>query len=124
MQTKHEKNSLEKLFFRIEQATKVKGTGQLAKKLGVEPGAVSNWKKGRNRPNYEAIFALCESHEINFHWLLTGQGKMLLKDMRDMSKKEEIFLGIGKRLHEVWGLLQALDENSSEIAADESGDFA
>lgn len=108
-------------FNRIEQATKTNGTSELAELLGVEPGAVSNWKKGRNRPNYEAIFSICKSQKINLHWLLTGEGEMLLENIRGFDEKEEAYLKLGKRLYEVWGLLQTLEPEKDHNKHSENG---
>lgn len=53
----------------------VKTNTELAFKLGVTPTALSNWK-ARGSMDYDLIFTKCEG--VNFHWLFTGEGDMLI----------------------------------------------
>lgn len=58
---------------------------KFAEKLGITPTSLSNWK-ARGTIDYEKIYTKCEG--INPHWLLTGEGEMLVsKD--GVSKAEE-----------------------------------
>lgn len=97
-------------FDRLEKATKANGTNELAEILGVEPGTVSNWKNGRNRPSYETIFTLRELKEINLHWLLTGKGEMYLRDTGVMTEKDRHIFKLGTLVYEATQTLKAIEQ--------------
>lgn len=52
-------------------------TTKFAKMLGISQQALSNWKN-RGTLDYEKIYTICDS--LNPHWLLTGEGEMLLTE--------------------------------------------
>jgi len=62
---------------RLHSYFQVNSNIELAKKLGVSPTTISNWKT-RNTIDYELIFTKCE--EVNYNWLINGEGDMYLKD--------------------------------------------
>ncbi|MFW5700637.1 MAG: helix-turn-helix domain-containing protein [Cyclobacteriaceae bacterium] len=61
---------------RLKAYFQVDTDSQLAKKLGVLPTTLSNWK-ARSSIDYNLIFTKCEN--ISYDWLLTGEGEMLKK---------------------------------------------
>lgn len=60
---------------------------KFAEILGITPTSLSNWK-ARGTIDYEKIYTKCEG--VNPHWLLTGEGDMLLVESvnKSVSKKE------------------------------------
>lgn len=57
---------------------------KLSEILGLSSGAVGNWSNGKP-VNIKTILNYFETHhkEINLHWLLTGEGEMMLSDVKD-----------------------------------------
>ncbi len=91
----------EDFFKRLELAFEVSGTGQLAKILGVVPTTVSNWKSGRNQPDYETLFTLCEQKSINIHWLIMGEGEMFARDVKKDLREASHYERLGKAVQEL-----------------------
>jgi transcriptional regulator with XRE-family HTH domain len=61
----------------------------LAKKLGVEPSAISHIKSGRNNPRYDFIVKILEVFpHINPDWLLLGRGPYLRSDIEMFNSLE------------------------------------
>lgn len=63
-------------------------TTKFAKMLGISQQALSNWKN-RGTLDYEKIYTICDG--LNPHWLLTGEGEMLLTESvnKNVSKTEK-----------------------------------
>ncbi len=61
---------------------------KFAEILGITPTSLSNWK-ARGTIDYEKIYTKCEG--VNPHWLLTGEGEMLLTESvnKNVSKTEK-----------------------------------
>ncbi len=55
---------------------------ELGSILGIKPTTYSAWKNGGTQPNYEILFGKVEHLGVNLHWLLTGEGEMMLKDVQ------------------------------------------
>ena len=68
---------------RIKSFYKLKGNADLARFLGVAPNTITNWY-GRKTFDLDVIYTKCVN--INFNWLLTGEGEML----RSEQKKAEM----------------------------------
>ena len=68
---------------RIKSFYKLKGNADLARFLGVAPNTITNWY-GRKTFDLDTIYTKCV--DINFNWLLTGEGEML----RSEQKKAEM----------------------------------
>lgn len=69
-------NSLNKtaVLDRIKRRYSLKGNTDLARFLGVAPNTITNWYN-RGTFDIDAIFTKCEN--VNFDWLLTGNGNMV-----------------------------------------------
>lgn len=91
----------EDLIDRLELAFNVTGTGQLAKLLGVVPTTVSNWKSGRNQPDYERIFTICEQKGINIHWLIMGEGEMFASGVKNKPRETSHYEKLGRAVQEL-----------------------
>jgi len=50
---------------------------QFAKKIGISQGSLSEQENDISLPSAKTLKGLCLKTDINIHWLLTGQGKML-----------------------------------------------
>lgn len=91
----------EDFFDRLEHVFNVSGTGQVAKLFGVVPTTVSNWKSGRNQPDYERLFTLCEQKGINIHWLIMGEGEMFTSDVISKPREASHFEKLGRAVQEL-----------------------
>lgn len=49
-----------------------------ARELGVSNGSVSMMETGKNQPRFELIYNLAKKYNLNFYYLLFGQGDMFL----------------------------------------------
>lgn len=58
---------------------------QLAKKIGVSNGCVSNWEQGLNRPDADLLAALCEVLNVSPSSLLGVQ--LMEGDLNDTERK-------------------------------------
>ncbi len=57
---------------RFTEALKFSGISQkqLAGKLGISEGNITNWKKGENLPSVEILFKLCKIFDVSADYLL------------------------------------------------------
>ncbi len=49
-----------------------------ARSIEVIPGTYANYERGDAEPNSSVLGNLARVHGVNLHWLLTGQGSMLI----------------------------------------------
>lgn len=49
---------------------------QLADKLGVSQGSISQYEAGKREPNYRFISQLNAILNVNLNWFVSGQGEM------------------------------------------------
>ena len=57
---------------------------EMCKAIGVKQATMSNIVAGRkSKPSFEVINAIINNSSINSDWLITGEGSMLQKDVRD-----------------------------------------
>ncbi len=68
---------------RLKTVFQVDSDVDLAKILGIKQPTISSWRK-RNTIDYELIFTKCNN--INFDWLLTGEGKMERSEEKNDAK--------------------------------------
>ena len=73
---------------RAKLALHLRSDSQLADTLNITPKAISSWRK-RGNINYGTLFTKMAG--INFHWLLTGRGNMLEKDVTLVKEREGIY---------------------------------
>lgn len=64
---------------RIKSFYKLKGNADLARFLGVAPNTITNWY-GRKTFDLDTIYTKCV--DINFDWLLTGEGTMFRSEQK------------------------------------------
>ena len=57
---------------RFSETLKFSGISQkqLAGKLGISEGNITNWKKGENLPSVEILFKLCKIFDVSADYLL------------------------------------------------------
>lgn len=72
---------------RLKEFFNVNNDYQLAYRLGVSQSTVASWK-ARDTINYSLIIAKCNN--INYNWLITGMGSMLLDQLGDKDKSTEL----------------------------------
>ena len=61
---------------------------KLAEILGVKRNTLSNWERGENEMNYEAMLILHSKFGVNINWLLTGEGPMFVSHSQEEPIKE------------------------------------
>jgi len=61
---------------------------KLAEILGVKRNTLSNWERGENEMNYEAMLILYNKFGVNINWLLTGEGSMFVNPPQKEHVKE------------------------------------
>lgn len=69
---------------RIKKLAGLASDVDLARFLGVTPATLSNWK-ARGSIDYDLVFSKCK--DVNFHWLLTGEGFILRSDYDDYASQ-------------------------------------
>lgn len=72
---------------RLRAYYKVDTNAKLAKKLGVSPSAIANWKV-RNRIDWMLIFTRCE--DVNLNWLIHGEGPMMKESAYKVSEDKDV----------------------------------
>lgn len=50
--------------------------GDFARAIGVTNSVAANYLTGRTQIPGESLYSLVHGHQINVHWLLTGEGEM------------------------------------------------
>jgi len=78
---KQEKNTqfVDYFITRLKSALNLSTDVVLSEYLGVTPQSISNWK-ARNSIQYDIVFTKCVPFGINLHWLITGDGEMLISN--------------------------------------------
>lgn len=56
---------------------------KFAKKLSISRSAVSKIESGENTPSSQTIALICKIYNINYQWLVNGNGEMFKKDNSD-----------------------------------------
>lgn len=70
--------------------------------LGVHENTVANAER-RNSATQDYLLRLAEVRQVNLHWLLTGQGVMLLSDPTGSLLQEKLSLALGDALRVAYG---------------------
>jgi transcriptional regulator with XRE-family HTH domain len=73
---------------RILEILKIKGMSpsQFADEIGVQRSAISHLVSGRNNPSLDFVLRVLKRFpDVSTDWLLTGEGKMLPGDVRQVS---------------------------------------
>lgn len=63
--------NFDRVISRLKHAVDVRTDSQLARKLGISASAYANLKARGSIP-HDKVIALAESHNVNLHWLFTG----------------------------------------------------
>lgn len=78
---------------------------EFAKKIGMAYPTVMNWLNGLHEPSKTTIERICKTFNVNEHWLLTGQGKML-NEMAGLATLSKVVLKdaamVNKELPDIW----------------------
>lgn len=64
----------------LRKASKIT-QAELAKKIGVSPGNVGDWERGRAKPGFDALLALSKFFDKSVDWLMTGKEKACLNNV-------------------------------------------
>ena len=86
---------------------------EIADYLGYTPTAVSEWISEKNRPNIIDLSKLADRYKLNTHWLLTGDGEMLLSENKSSSssgKLNKIQMILDKQLKEIAATRKTIDD--------------
>lgn len=68
------KQNVVNILTRLREYLNLQSDADLARKLGVSPNALSNWKR-RNTFDTDSIFTFCVDNLIDIDWLITGEGR-------------------------------------------------
>lgn len=75
---------------RIRTCTNLAGSGNsLAKSTGIPRRTLENYLSGRSEPKWMALAAIAKTVNVNGHWLLTGEGPMLLEELYQPSNGKQ-----------------------------------
>lgn len=66
---------------RLKIALNMQKDKDLAQFLEIDKSTLSNYKSGNRDIDYRLLFSKCK--QINFHWLITGEGEMLLSTTKE-----------------------------------------
>ena len=66
-------DNLKKLRYELRMSAQ-----QLADKLGVSQGSISQYEAGKREPNYRFISQLNAILNVNLNWFVSGQGEMFI----------------------------------------------
>ena len=69
--------NVDKIYGRVKNVLGFKSDSSLATALNISPSSLSEHKKRGTIP-WEKMFWLCEERNINFHWVITGEGPKYL----------------------------------------------
>lgn len=69
---------------RLREVLKELTCREVGEMTGVHPESVRRYLQGR-APNADFLLSLCSAMGLNGHWLLTGQGPVLAKDVEAWS---------------------------------------
>lgn len=101
---------------RLKSALNISSDFELAPLLGVKPNTISTWKK-RGIGDYNSIFALCEEHSFNIHYVITGVGSIEILINEDSTKRHPPPLELHERIIELQQQLIEKLNYISEIEA-------
>ncbi|OQY37926.1 MAG: hypothetical protein B6226_04385 [Candidatus Cloacimonetes bacterium 4572_65] len=80
---------------RIKEIRKVKKIKQvkLAESLKLKASALSQMESGKIKPSIDTMTKLCDAYGINLHWLITGNGNMLIEgsSLEEIDTLEKVF---------------------------------
>lgn len=104
---------------------------EFADKLGVKRNTIAQYEIGRNEPQAAIITLICNTYNVNKHWLETGEGEMfnsldrekeIALFFRQISKQPNSDVDEFKRNLIV--ALAKLDEGAWEVLAQIAADLA
>ena len=96
---------ISEFFERLEQVRRHFGLTQkqFSAMIGMLPSYYSDLKRGKTNPSMQFLFVLADKFpSINFHWLITGEGEMLVKSANER-RQEEFAQEFARRLREPVG---------------------
>ncbi|MCE8022161.1 helix-turn-helix transcriptional regulator [Halomonas sp. MCCC 1A11036] len=74
---------------RLRACARIAGSGNaLADKSGVARRTLENYFSGRSEPKGAALASIAKAVGVSGHWLLTGEGQMLLEELADPQYRE------------------------------------
>lgn len=65
---------------------------EFADKIDVKRNTVAQYEIGRNEPQSAVVTLICNTYNVNRHWLETGEGEMFLQ----MSRTEQLSRAFGE----------------------------
>lgn len=72
-------------FKELRQALELKQM-DLARELHVNPSAISQMESGKINPSLDILIQLWKLHQVDLHWLITGEGTMFADSKMERSK--------------------------------------
>jgi transcriptional regulator with XRE-family HTH domain len=100
---------------RINQVRKESGLNQVdfGKRIGISGGAVSMLESGGNNPSEQTIRLICREFQINYEWLVFGEGPMRVPDeYLARAKVEHILSGDNEFVKQVFLELANLSDEA------------
>lgn len=79
---------------------------KIADSIDFKPNTINNIENGKQKSiPYELAYALCQKYNISIHWLITGEGEMLVKRMNTLEVTHKDirpeFKNFGRRLNKL-----------------------
>ncbi|TCD47009.1 helix-turn-helix domain-containing protein [Chlorobium sp. N1] len=91
---------------RLEEALNARGNRALGDIIGEKETTISNWRCRRSKPKIDHLIANIGTKGVNLHWLLTGEGPMLLESAE---RRQHDFESAGRLMLEAMKLLLPKD---------------
>lgn len=97
---------------RIQDLLHLETAPEIARKLGLAPQSVYDWKKGK-LPGLDTLLKICETGNASLHWLVTGQGPKRI-DRATEIEPGEVAVFLGPREHQIIQKLAAESKREFE----------
>lgn len=101
---------------RLRACARIAGSGNaLADKAGIARRTLENYFSGRSEPKGAALASIAKAVGVNGHWLLTGEGQMLLEEQVVGLRRMDPAIGRGTVIAPDFDALEEVIANTSAV---------